>query len=99
MVTYLPIVRLDYGKYLIGTHEKEVQLVENDAVVTTVGGYTKLNDYLGQCARSECIELKKLIREGNGSYKSTVLNILKKHNADKMALGRWEKKCKAKMSE
>ena len=99
MITYLPIVRLDYGRYLIGTHEKEVKLVHGNVVVATIGGSMKLDEYLKHCARSECIELKKLIREGDGSYRNTVLNILKKHNADKKALGRWERKCKAKMTE
>ena len=40
-----------------------------------------------------------MINEGNGSYKDTVLNILKKHNADMKAINRWEKKCKTKMTE
>ena len=99
MITYLPIVKLDYGRYVIGTHEKEVKLVYGDPVVTTVGGYIKLTEYLRHCARSECVELKKLIREGDRSYKGTVLNILSKHNTDKEALFRWEKICTTRMTD
>ena len=77
MATYLPIVRLDYGKYLIGTHEKQVQLKDDGPLVRTGGGFMKLDQYLKHYARSECIELSSMMRKGDGSYKNTVLGLLK----------------------
>ena len=94
MATYLPIVRLVWGKYLIGTHEKQVQLKGDGPLVRTGGGFMKLDQYLKHYARSECIELSGMMRKGDGSYKNTVLGLLKSHKADKKPISRWERKCK-----
>ena len=76
MATYLPIVRIDYGKYLIGTHEKHVQLLSKGVVVSTDEGLMELYDYLKYCAKSECNELLNLMRKGDGTFKNTVLGLL-----------------------
>ena len=66
MAAYLPIVRLDYGKYLIGTHERYVKLKDDGPIVRVGGGFMKLDEYLRHYARSECIEISKLMRKGDG---------------------------------
>jgi len=58
-----------------------------------------LAEYLKHYARAECIELSTLIRNGDGSMKSTIIKLLTRHSADKQAVARWEKKCSAEMSE
>ena len=55
MATYLPFVKLSPEKYLIGTHQRFLQLKENGCLVRTGGGYMELNDYMKNYARSECI--------------------------------------------
>ena len=66
MATYLPVVRLDYGKYLIGTHERQVSLKEEGPIVRTGGGFMKLDEYLRHYSKSECIEISKMMRKGDG---------------------------------
>ena len=66
MATYLPIARLDYGKYLIGTHEKQLQLKGDVPIVKTIGGFTRLDEYLKNYSRFECTELSQMMRKGDG---------------------------------
>ena len=65
----------------------------------TGGGYEKLDVYLKHYSRSECIELNRLLRDGDGSFKNTVLKILHKNKADKESISRWEKKCSPEMAQ
>ena len=99
MATYLPIVRLVWGKYLIGTHEKQVEVKEDGPIVRTGGGFMKLDEYLKHYSKSECIELSSMMRKGDGSYKNTVLSLLKSHKSEKWSVTRWERKCKPEMTE
>ena len=93
MATYLPFVKLASGKYLIGVHERQLQLKGSGCLVRTGEGYMPLDEYLKQYSRSECIKLNKLIRKEDGSVKNTVLNLLRKHKADNKSVARYEKKC------
>ena len=78
MATYLPIVRIEYGKYLLGTHEKNILLQNNGAVVHTDDGWVKLEEYLKQVSKSECVELKLyLLLKSDGTFKNTVISLLK----------------------
>ena len=55
MATYLPVVKLSAGKYLIGTRVREVKLKEDGCIVRTGGGFMYLNEFLKHHSRYECI--------------------------------------------
>ena len=59
----------------------------------------KLDEFLKHYAKDECIQINKLIRKGDGTYKGAVLSLLKTHKADKKHIARWEKKCNVEMTE
>jgi len=58
----------------------------------------KLDEFLKHYAREECIQINKLIRKGDGTYKGAMLSLIKSHKADKKNIARWEKKCSAEMT-
>ena len=83
MISYLPIVKLEPGKYLIGTHAKQLQLKGICVLVRSAGGFMQLDDYLKHYARVECLELNTLMRKGDGTIKTSVLNLLNKYKTGK----------------
>ena len=96
MVAYLPIIKLEPEKYLIGVHAKHLQLKGTNVLVTTGGGFMPLGDYLKHYSRFECIELSTLMRKSDGTLKTTVINLLNRHKTDKednKIVRRYEKLC------
>ena len=78
MTTYMPFVKIESGKYLIGTRERKLQLKGKNILVRTGGGYMNFVEYLKHYSRSECISLNKLIRKDgqNGTIQSAVIKLL-----------------------
>ena len=66
MATYMPFVKLEPGKYLIGTRERTLQIKGRNILVRTGGGYMHFEEYLRHYSRSECISLNKLVRKEGG---------------------------------
>ena len=103
MVFYVPIVRLDQGKYLIGTKEKQVSITNasnQQAVVRTGGGYMKMQEYLKYYSKYECTEISKVMRHSNEGYKAAVLKLIQTHEPeDKRVIEAWERRCKDSMTD
>ena len=99
LVKYMPFVKLASGKYLIGTRQRQLQLKGSSCLVRTASGQMKLADYLKRYSRSECLDLKAAIQNGDGSMKSTVISLLQRHKADKESVARWEKECESEMDQ
>ena len=81
MATYLPIIKIEEGKYLVGTRVRPLQLKGSNVMTRTSGGQMNLDEYLRHYARAECSALHSLIRKGDGTMIGTVMNLLKKHKA------------------
>ena len=97
--TYFPIVKLSQGKYLIGTKEKTLQINNNGVIVRTGGGFMYLEEYLRHYSRSECIELNNLLQKNNCPFSEMVVNLMKKHNADKRSIAAYQRKCSKQLGE
>ena len=99
LATFLPIVKLTSGKYLIGTKQKKLQSKATGCIVRTGGGFMYLDQYLKSNARAECIELKTLINKGNGNLGSTVVSLLLSHKADRKQISQMKKKFNLEKSQ
>ena len=95
LATFLPIVKLGPGKYLIGTKQKQLQIKETGCIVRTGGGFMYLDKYLKSNARAECIELNNMINKGTGDLGATVISLLHSHRADKKQIGQMRRKFNA----
>ena len=95
----MPFFKLKTGKYLIGTHEREVQLKGTGCLVRTGGGYMYLEEYLKHYSKAECSRLNTLIRKGDGTVKNTVINLLEKYKADKNSVLRYKHMCKSEIDQ
>jgi hypothetical protein len=76
MVGLIPIVRIESGKYLIGTEIKSMQIKNESLLVRVGGGYATLQDHLSKCARQECLKLQNLMKKKNLDYKEAVCSLI-----------------------
>ena len=91
--TYIPIVKLSQGKYLIGTKVSHLQTNDKGCLVRTGGGFQYLGEYLKHHSRTECIELNNLIQKSGCSFGQTVVALMKKHYADNQQIRAYQRKC------
>ena len=91
-MTFLPIVKLDAGQYLIGTKVRTLHLKGSQCLVRTGKGSLPLEQYLEQKAKSECISLNKLVSKGDGTLRFGVIALLEKFNGGKAALNQYDRK-------
>ena len=82
MATYLPIVKLATGNYLIGTRQRQVQLKANGQLMARIGGgYMYLDEYLKRYSRAECVKLN-MLKQKEGTVKDAVVKILRNLKVD-----------------
>lgn len=72
MVGLIPIVRIESGKYLIGTEIKSMQIRNESLLVRVGGGYATLQDHIAKVARQECLKLQNLMKKRSLDYKGAV---------------------------
>ena len=99
MATYMPFVKLENERYVIGTHIRSLQLKGNGCLVRCGGGYMELDEYLKHYSKSECILLSTLMRKGDGTVKNTVVKMLEQHKVDKPTIQKYEKRCPSEIDE
>ena len=80
LATCLPFVKLESGRYLVGTEIRAIQIKGRGVLVRTGGGYMYLSEFLLHYAKSECLKLGLMILKQNKTYQGVVVGILKKHN-------------------
>jgi len=99
MAIYLPFVKLTTGKYLIGTTQRNLTMKGSDVLIRTGKGNMSLPDYLKHYSKQECGKLQKLIKKGDGTFKNTVISILKKNNTSKEVIALYDRTCRAEIDE
>lgn len=72
MVGLIPIVKLDKGKYLIGTEVKAIQIKNDSLLVRVGGGYVTLEEHIEKVARYECLKINNLMRKKSLDFKGAV---------------------------
>jgi hypothetical protein len=72
MVGLIPIVKLESGKYLIGTEKKAIQIKNDSLLVRVGGGYVTLEEYIEKNARYECLKINQLMKKKNLEFKEAV---------------------------
>jgi hypothetical protein len=82
MVGLVPIVKLDTGKYLIGTEVKSMQIKNDSLLVRVGGGYTSLEEHIARVARIECLKINQAMKKNNLDFKGAVCFFLDKHKAN-----------------
>ena len=83
MVTYMPFIKIEPGRYLIGTRERKLSIKGSKILVRTGGGFSYFEEYIKHYSRQECIAINNLMNKGDGTVKSALISVLKKHSVDK----------------
>lgn len=81
MIGLIPVVKIDTGKYLIGSKLTSLQIKSESQLVHVGGGYTSLEDYITKVARFECLKINKHMKKHNKDYENAVCGFLDKHKA------------------
>lgn len=63
LTSLLPVLKLEAGKYMIGTEKKPIQIKNDSLLIRVGGGYATLEEYLHQNGPFECIKLAKVMRD------------------------------------
>ena len=93
MATYLPFVKLSKGRYLIGTHARQVELKQSGQLVVRIGGgFEYLDDYLKKHSRAECLQLNMLKNRGDGTAKNAIIRLLQSKQVDKKIVDKYAKR-------
>ena len=82
MVGLIPVVKLDTGKYLIGTEVKSMQIKNDSLLVRVGGGYCTLEEHIAKVARYECLKINQVMRKQNLDFKNAVCYFLDKHKVN-----------------
>lgn len=73
MFGLVPVVKLEPGKFMIGTEKKQV-IVKNDTLIVRIGGgFESLDRHIDHIARNECLKITHTMRTKNMDYKETVV--------------------------
>ena len=72
MIGLIPIVKLDKGKYLIGTEVKSIQIKNDSLLVRVGGGYVTLEEHIEKVARYECLKINNLMKKKQLDFKGAV---------------------------
>ena len=91
MVGLIPIVKIDKGKYLIGTEVKAIQIKNDSLLVRVGGGYVTLDEHIQKVARYECLRINQLMKKKNLDFKSAVNFYLDSHKVDPKVKASWLK--------
>ena len=63
LTSLLPVLKLEAGKYMIGTEKKPIQIKNDSLLIRVGGGYATLEEYLHQNGPFECIKIAKVMRD------------------------------------
>jgi len=62
MAALIPIVKLEQGKFMIGTEKKQV-LVKNEKLIVRIGGgFEPMETHIDHIARPECLKISFQMR-------------------------------------
>jgi len=62
-VGLIPIIRLDAGKYLVGSEQKSIQIKAESLLVRVGGGYITLQEHIEKVACYECLKINGIMRK------------------------------------
>ena len=99
LATCLPFVKLETGRYLVGTEVRSIQIKGRGVLVRTGGGFMYLSEFLLHYSKSECLKLGLMILKQNKSLKQVVLNLLKRQRNSQNGQKDWLKRCPKSMNE
>lgn len=72
----IPIIKIEKGKYMIGTEKKQV-VVKNDSLIVRIGGgFESMDRYIDHISRPECLKINHTMRQKNLDYTETVCSYL-----------------------
>ena len=72
MVGLIPVIRLQEGKYLVGSEVKAMQIKADTLLVRVGGGYTTLEEHIEKVARYECLKINQIMRKQQLDFKAAV---------------------------
>lgn len=68
MIGLLPVVRIEAGKYLVGTNIKTMSVKNDIVLVRTGGGLMSLEEHISRVALAQCKRLKLQMMKFGHSY-------------------------------
>ena len=93
-MTYMPFVRLEPGKYLIGVKERRL-IVKNAALMIKIGDrFINFHQFVQEHNRQEGLALHAAMKKENGSMKEVVRKLLQKHRVDRDQIRNYERNLK-----
>lgn len=81
MVGLIPVVKIDTGKYLVGSELKSLQIKGDTLLVRVGGGYVTLEEHILKVARYECLKINQFMKKMKLDFKNAVAAFLDKHKA------------------
>ena len=81
---FMPVLKIDKTKFLIGTDVKTVLVKSDLLLVRTGGGFITLQEHMGKICFMECIRIHQLMDKNKASFRNVVTNLLR----DNLATGK-----------
>ena len=85
----LPIVKLEPGKYLIGTKVVAIQIKNKNLICRVGGGYTVLNKVLAADAKINCLQIALQMEKKEQTFEEAMLDILMQKKASEKVMRQW----------
>ena len=72
----MPVVKLQTGKYIIGTHCREIIIKQTNLLFRVGGGYLDLKSFILKEAKIECIKILQDMVDENTTFCDVMCKVL-----------------------
>ena len=72
LISHLPFIKLEEGKYMIGTEKRTIMVRSDRLMIRVGGGFATLEEYLHQNAPFECIKIHMVMKDKKKTFKEAV---------------------------
>ena len=87
----IPFVRIQKGKYLIGTEVKTLMITNNHVMVRIGGGFDPLPRYLEKNEDEDITKLKRMMDKEGKAVDEVIVDLLGKANAEAVVIKSFNK--------
>ncbi len=82
----MPVIRMQQGKYLIGTESKQLVITNNHVMVRIGGGFDPIAKYIEKNEEGELSKLRRLTEDGEKDIEEVIRELLMKFNAEAVVM-------------
>ena len=85
----LPIIKLDAGKYLVGTKVMKILIRNNNLIARVGGGFTDLNQAINSEAKIQCLQISLQMEKKGQTFQDTMIDILREKKATEKVINKF----------